>query len=294
MSVYQFHRPTAVGEACALGHDFGASAAFLAGGTELLPDMARGRESARHFISLDALGELRGIRVENDTLVIGAMTTVAAIASSELVRARCEALAEAAHSLGSPQIRNRATIGGNFCRAVACADLPPAAMIASARARLVSLSGERELPIEDFVVGPRRTTLEPGELLAAIVLSKPRRGFGSAFERFGNRRGPSLAVASVAAGLRLENGRLADVRVVLGAVAPAPVVVHAASHLADGEPLTAALSAKVAAACVAAARPISDIRGSADFRRELVTVLARRALERAVQRATDRAQGSSA
>ena len=255
----------------------------------MLPDLERGRESARHFIALDGLDELRALDLENDRLVIGAMTTVAEIAKSDLVREHCEALSEAAHALGSPQIRSRATIGGNFCRAVACADLPPAAMAAAARVRLASPTGEREVPVEEFLVGARRTSLDPGELLTAIVLPMSRTGFASAFARFGNRRGPSLAVASVAAGLRLEHERVADLRIVLGAVAPSPVVVHVASELARGEKLTTALIAKVSAACVAAARPVSDIRGSAQFRRELVGVLARRALERALDRALERA-----
>ena len=283
-----------IADACMLGRELGASAAFLAGGTEVLPDLERGRESARHFIALDGLHELRAVHLREDRLVIGAMATVAEIASSDLVREHCEALSEAAHSLGSPQIRSRATIGGNFCRAVACADLPPAAMAASARVRLASPSGEREVSVEEFLVGARRTSLDTGELLTAIVLSRAATGFASSFARFGNRRGPSLAVASVAAGLRLENERVADLRIVLGAVAPSPVVVHVASELARGEKPTSALIAKVGAACVAAARPISDIRGSAEFRRELVGVLARRAFERAIQRATRRAPGGSA
>ncbi|MEK6687433.1 MAG: FAD binding domain-containing protein, partial [Gemmatimonadota bacterium] len=113
-----YHRPATLADACALGVQCGADGAFLAGGTELLPDYHRGREGARQLIALAGVEELHGIRVEAGTLWIGALTTVAEVARSTLVREWCPALAEAAGAVGSPPIRSLATIGGNFCRAV--------------------------------------------------------------------------------------------------------------------------------------------------------------------------------
>ena len=268
-----------------MGERLGVDGAFLAGGTELIPDYRRGRERARHLISLGGINELRGIRVEGSRLRIGALTSVAEVVRSALVRDWLQALAEAARSLGSPQVRSVATIGGNFCRAVSCADLPPAAIVGGARLRLVSAHGEREVNAGELFLSPRQTILQPGEVLAEIVLPEPAAGSGTSFERFSQRRGMALAVASVAAGVVLSGGRIVRATMVLGAVAPAPVVVTRAAELLEGELPDDKLFAAAAAACSDAARPISDVRGSAEFRRELVQVLARRALVSAAERA---------
>ena len=194
-----YHRPASLAEACELGRQLGADAAFLAGGTELLPDYQRERETARHLIALDTIDELHGIRVDGTTLRIGALATVAEVASSPLVRQWFLALAEAARAIGSPQIRSRATIGGNFCRAVPCADTPPSAVVAGARLRLVGPGGERQLDAADFFVGPRQTVLQPGEVLVEIVLPAQPEHSGASYQRFSRRQGPALAVAAVAA-----------------------------------------------------------------------------------------------
>ena len=288
MIPFAYHRPATLAEASALGEQFGACAAFLAGGTELIPDYQRGRETAAHLIALDGIRELRGIAVDGDTLRIGALTTVAEIASSPLVARWLPALADAARSIGSPQIRSRATLGGNFCRAVSCADLPPAAIAGGARLRLSSRGGERLLDAQEFFVASRRTVLMHGELLVELLIPTPVASSGTSFQRFAHRRGMALAVASVAAALTLDGDRIGSATIALGAVAPTPVVVHEAPSLLVGELPSDDLFRRVALVCAEAARPISDIRGSADFRRELVAVLARRALDQATSRARGR------
>lgn len=285
MIPFAYHRPTSLAEASTLGERFGSCAAFLAGGTELLPDYQRGRETAAHLIALDAIRELRGISVGGDTLRIGALTTIAEVASSSIVAAWLPALAEAARSIGSPQIRSRATVGGNFCRAVSCADLPPAAIAGGARLRLSSRAGERVVDAHEFFVASRHTVLAHGELLVELVLPARAARSGTSFQRFAHRRGMALAVASVAAGVELDGDRISAATIVLGAVAPVPLVVHEAPSLLVGEVPSKELFDDVALACAETARPISDIRGSADFRRALIGVLARRALEQASMRA---------
>jgi aerobic carbon-monoxide dehydrogenase medium subunit len=287
-----YHRPANLAEACALGERLGEEGAFLAGGTELIPDYRRGRETARHLIALGGIGELRGIRVERLELRIGALTSVAEVARSAIVGDWLTALAEAARSLGSPQVRSVATIGGNFCRAVSCADLPPAAIVGDARLRLVSAHGEREVKAGALFLGPRQTILQRGEVLAEIVVPARAAGSGTSFQRFGQRRGMALAVASVTAGVVLSGRRITRATIVLGAVAPGPVVVTRAAEMLDGEILSDELLASIGEVCGDAARPISDIRGSAEFRRELVEVLARRALTTAVERAGRASAGS--
>ena len=280
-----YHRPASLAEACALGRDLGNDAVFLAGGTELVPDYERGLEAARHLIALDTIEELRGIRQEAGQLRIGALATVAQVAASPLVRDWCPVLAEAARAIGSPQIRSRATIGGNFCRAVPCADTPPAAVVAAARVRLASPAGWREIEAEKFFIGPRQTVLQAGEVLAEILVPAQPRHSGASYQRFARRRGPALAVAAVAARIHLVGAKVAGARIALGAVAPVPLLATRAAAVLEGEDPTPELFAIAAAASAEEALPIGDLRGTAAFRRELVTVLARRALGEAASRA---------
>lgn len=280
-----YYRPDTLVEACELGLRLGAEAAFLAGGTELLPDYHRGREPATALIALDRIEELRGIRTTDDELCIGALTTIAAVAASPLVRGWSPVLAEAARAIGSPQIRNRATIGGNFCRAVPCADTPPAAVVSGAEAVLVGPEGKRAVPVEQFFVGPRRTILRPGEILVELrVPAQPPRS-GASYQRFSRRRGAALAVAAVAARVRLSGSVIAEARIALGAVAPVPLLATRAAAGLEGEAPSAELFALAGAVSAEESLPITDVRGTDSFRRELVAVLAARALGEAVRRA---------
>lgn len=283
-----YHRPATIAEACALSRTLGPAAAFLAGGTELLPDFQRGRESARHLIALSRIAELRGITRDKDGLHIGALVTLAEIAASAQVQSFMPALATAAQAVGSAQVRTVATIGGNVCRAVSCADMPPVLIVAEGSLRLAGTKGERVLPLEYFLLGARKTALAPGEMLVEVVLPNQPSGSAAEYERFARRRGSSLAVAAVAARVTLESGLIRGARVALGAVAPAPLLVGAAAKLLEGKSPSDALFKQAARLCAAAALPISDLRGSAAFRHELVAVLTRRALAGACARVEKR------
>lgn len=280
-----FHRPATIAEACALSRTLGPAAAFLAGGTELLPDFQRGREPARHLIALSRIAELHGITLEDDGLHIGALVSLADIAASAPVQSFLPALATAARAVGSAQIRSVATIGGNICRAVSCADMPPMLIAAESSLRLIGPGGERTLPLEQFLLGARKTALLPGEMLVEVVLPIQPSHSAAEYERFARRRGSSLAVAAVAARVTLTGGRIGGARIALGAVAPAPLLVGAAATLLEGAEPSESLFEQAARLCAAAALPISDLRGSAAFRHELVAVLTRRALAGACARA---------
>jgi carbon-monoxide dehydrogenase medium subunit len=286
---FSYHRPESLAEACALPQRLGQGALYLAGGTELMPDFRRGADRAAHLIALDRVRELAGIRADGGHLRIGAMTTIRDVGASAAVRRILPALSEAARSLGSPQIRNLATIGGNFCRAVPCADTPPPCIAAEAMVRLVSGDGERTIPAEAFFVGPRQTILRRGELLVEIIVPPQPAWSGVSYQRFALRRGSALAVASVAVRLVLEGHRIAAARVALGSVAPVPLLALRTSALLEGRPPTDDVFAHAAAEAAVEARPITDLRGTEAFRRYLVEVLARRALAQAAQRARERA-----
>jgi CO/xanthine dehydrogenase FAD-binding subunit len=212
------------------------------------------------------------------------LTTLADIAASASVRSFLPAVAEAAQAVGSAQVRNVATIGGNICRAVSCADMPPVLIAAGSAIRVASTTGDRLLPLDGFLLGARQTALQSGEMLVEVVLPIQPRHSAAEYARFARRRGSSLAVAAVAARVSLTEGRIRGARVALGAVAPSPLLVTAAAAVLEGELPSAVVFERAARECAAAALPISDLRGSAAFRHDLVAVLARRALAGACAR----------
>lgn len=285
ISEFVYHRPSTLAEACELGRKHGDGARFLAGGTELLVDLKEGLDSAGHLVSLRDIPEIARIAIDDQFLRIGAMATLGEISGSAEAAQIFPALQEAILTIGSVQIRNRATIGGNFCGAVPCADTPPICIAGRAGLRLTGADGERTIPAEDFFLSPRRTVLEPGELLLEILIPHQPAGSGASYQRFSLRRGTSLAVASAAARLVLDGSNISDAWIVLGAVAPIPLIAHDCMDLLDGQPPSDELFHKAAKAAAAEAKPISDIRGSEQFRRSLVEVLTFRALREAAARA---------
>jgi carbon-monoxide dehydrogenase medium subunit len=283
-----YHRPATLAEARELARELGDDARLLAGGTELLVDLRSGRDRASHLISLRDVAELRAIRADADGLHIGAMATLAAVLESEAVREGLPALAEAIAQMGGAQIRNQATIGGNFCRAVPCADTPPVCIAAGASVSLICKDGERTLPAEELTVGPRLTVLEPGELLVAIHVPPLPATAGSSYQRFSLRGGMALAVAAVAAVVELDGEIIKAARVVLNAVAPIPLIAREASALLVGEEPSEALFARAGAKAAEEAQPITDLRATETYRRQLTEVLTPRALSQATERARRR------
>lgn len=284
---FTYHRVESLREACALGRELGSAARFLAGGTEVLVDLRQRRYGVAHLIALDEVAEprLRGVRRDGGALRVGALATLEELGAAAAVRERFPALAEAVRGMAGVQIRNRATIGGNFCAAVPCADTPPVCVVGDARLRVVSADGERELPAEALFVGPRQTALAPGEVLCEIVIPAQPAGSGAAYARFARRRANTLATASAAARVVLEGGRIAQARIALGAVAPVPLRAVAAEQALEGRAPTEDALAEAAQRAAVEARPIDDFRASAEYRRELVAALTLRALRGAVERA---------
>jgi carbon-monoxide dehydrogenase medium subunit len=285
----QVHRAGTLEEASGLMARYGPDARLLAGGTDLLVDLKTGRASARHLVSINRVEGLRGVSADADRLRIGALTTITELAEAQPVHERFAPILEATRDMASPQVRNLATVGGNIASAVPCADLPPILMVLGASAVLWSPTGERKIPLDAFFLGPRRTALRTGEVLTAVEVPAMRARHGAAYARLALRNGNAIAVASVAAGLLLENGTTREARIVLGAVAPIPKPVESASAILAGKfPDEEAFEA-AARAAAEEAEPISDVRGSADYRRKAVAVLTRRALAAALRMAKETA-----
>ena len=284
----ELHEATTLETTAAALARYAPDARLLAGGTDLLVDLKTGRVSVTHLVSISRLDSLRGVCETGDALHIGALTTVTQLSNSPVVGQRFAPILDATTKMAAVQIRNVATVGGNIACAVPCADLPPVLTAMNASVLLWSPGGERRVPIEAFFTGPRETVRRNDEVLTAALVPKAPPGFGAAYARFGLRDGNTIAVAAVAAGLQLaSDGTVQDARIVLGAVAPIPKLVESAGAVLIGQPPDEEAFARAGDAARQAAEPISDVRGSADFRRELVGVLTRRALTTAHQRAQE-------
>ena len=281
----EVHKAATLQEASALLGRFSPDVRVLAGGTDVLVDLKTARFSVGHLVALGGIKKLRGVTEERDGLRIGALTTITELDRSPLVAGAYAALRDATSRMATPQVRNAATVGGNVAGAVPCADLPPILIAMNATALLSSDKGERTVALEDLVVGPRTTVLRDNELLAAVNVPRPPERFGAAYARFGLREANAIAVAGVAVALALNDDRtVRSARIALCAVAPVPKFVKEATRLLVGRVLDERACAQAAALAMEAAEPISDLRGSAEYRRELVGTLTRRALAAAHQR----------
>ena len=281
---FEYVSPQSVQEACALLVQYGDSARVLAGGSDLLVKMKDGLMKPAYLVSLKNLDSLKAIRYETGTgVIIGARATHNEVMNNRLLQEKYRSVCEAAHSMAADQIRNIGTVGGNLVNAVPSADLPPILIALDARARIVGSSRERTISLEDFFLGPGKTVLEKGEILAEIIIpDQPTTG--SNYIKFGLRRAGALAVAGVASSVTVSDGTCRDVRVVLGAVAPTPMRARQAENVLRGKKISRELIDEAGRIAAAESKPISDIRGSIEYRRNLVNVLTRRSLKAAIEK----------
>lgn len=289
MRPFRYHAPATLDEAVALLHELGERGRPIAGGTDIVVQMKEGRTRFPYPDTIVALQRIPGLHEiefsEKDGLRIGAGATMAEVAASGVVRQRYRALAEGAGVVGSLQTMNMGTIGGNVCNAAPSADTAPALLAFEAEVVIAGPAGRRTQPLHEFFTGPGRTTLSPGELLTELRLPPPSAATGSAYVRHTPRKQMDIAVVGVAAVLTLNGNTVQRARVALGAVAPTPVLSPRAEAALVGQPATAETFAAAAAASAADCNPIGDVRGSAEFRRHLVRVLAERMLALAAERA---------
>jgi len=262
------------------------SATILAGGTDLLPRWQRGVAGPpATVVSLRRLADLSGVQRTGEQVAIGACTPLREIASNPIINSAAPVLAIAASRVACPQVRNRATIGGNLCNASPAADTAIALLLLDAELELAGFGPNgmtvRKAPIADFFRGPGKTLLEPGEILTHIRFEALPEGAFAAWDKFGTRPAMEIAVASVGVALRFEGATVAHARVAYGSVAPVPL----RGRRAEAQLVGKLLASGTIERCVAAAReeiaPITDVRASADYRRQVTGVLLRRMLERA-------------
>lgn len=257
---------------------------MIAGGTDVLVQAERGVFPASALVDASRVRELRFIAEEGDTIRIGALTTYADMLTSPLLRQTAPALVAAAATVGAPQTRARGTLGGNIANASPAGDTLPPLLALDAAVRLVKRGGERVLPLADVLRGPRQTCLEPGEIIHSVAFRRPPGPTGAAFLKLGNRQGMAIAVVNVAVTITLGgDGHIAGARVALGAVAPTPVRSPHAEVVLRGQAPAEEVFQAAARAVLADIAPISDVRGSADYRRKAAVHLTMRALRLAAQ-----------
>jgi carbon-monoxide dehydrogenase medium subunit len=279
--------PTSVEECLRTLAERGPDARVVAGGTDLLVQLKNGMLRTGCVVDLSGVSQLRQLaRANGSGLRIGAAVTARTLERDPGVKAAYPAIAESGALVGSVQVRNLATLGGNLCNAAPSADMAPPLLALDAEAVIAGPKGTRRVPFASFFLGVRRTVLQPGELLVEIAVPDPGPHSGGHYRRHTPRRELDIAVVGVASQLTLSKGVCAKARIALAAVAPTPVRATAAERLLEGHPVTPELIERAAGAAVEAAHPISDQRGSADFRRHLVQVLTRRTLTTALARAS--------
>jgi CO/xanthine dehydrogenase FAD-binding subunit len=284
---FLYHEPRALDEALRLMGEIGNEASVLAGGTDLLVNMKMGKTAPKHVIALSRIDELRGVRREQGALTFGACVTAGELKEHEEIKAEFNGLCQSAGSLGSPLIRNLATVGGNIVTARPAADLPPSLIAYGASILLKKQKGERIIPLGEFFKGPGQTMREPEEILCAIILNEPPLYSGGGYVKLGVRKALEISIVNVAAFMALDgpNGPIQEARIVLGAVAPIPIRAPSAEAVLMGDKPDDGLFEKAGNAASKDAKPIDDFRGSAEYRREMVKVLTKRALKLAYEEA---------
>jgi len=287
MRRFDLATPNGVDDCLKLLAERGPETRLVAGGTDLLVQMKNGLLKPARVIDLSGVAELRVLGPDDGRgLRVGAAVTARRLELDALVRASYASLAESGALVGSVQVRNLATVGGNICNAAPSADMAPPLVALDAEAVIAGPSGRRRVPMASFFTGVRRTVLAPDELLLEFVVPGPGPHSGGNYLRHTPRRELDIAVVGVASQLTLADGVCRKARIALAAVAPTPLRATAAEQSLEGQRLTPERIEQAAGLAVEAARPISDQRGSAEYRRHLVRVLTRRTLTTALARAS--------
>lgn len=283
---FEYHTPSTLAEVLDLLAKYGEDARPIAGGTDLIPKIKSGVLEFSHLVSLKNIEELKKIWIdENGDLHIGCCVTLNDTEKHPDVKENWPALAIAIHSMANTQVRNRGTVSGNICNAVPSCENGPALLVYGAKIIAKSIKGEREIPAEEFFTGVLKTCLEPEELLTEIIIPKPVEGSFSIYYKYALRKALDLAMVGVAANVLLEEKVVKYAKIGLGAVAVVPKRASNAEKFLIGKKLTEDVileAAKIASEddC----RPITDIRATAEYRREMVRIYVRNALLEAAAR----------
>ena len=286
----EYFSPKSVSEALEILQRYKGQARIIAGGTDLIPELKEQIREVKALVDISEIDQLKKIEQDSDIIKIGAGITHSEVASSKLIREQATVLAEAASAVGSPLIRNQGTVVGNVVNAQPAADTAVALFALEAKAEIISHKGTKVIPIEelyhDIGVSKIDSTLE---IVTAIYFKSLRRNQGSAFVRLAQRKALALPLLNVAVVVTLREGRFGETKIVVAPVAPLPFRSRKAEAILKDAPIDSEFIRKAAEASASEAQPRdSALRGSAQYRREMVKVMVRRALGQATQRIKQR------
>jgi carbon-monoxide dehydrogenase medium subunit len=272
--------PTSVDEAVRILSMHRGEAKVLAGGTDLLNLMRDGETSPKLIVSLKNIGEFRDITKHDGGVSIGAFCTLENCARSELIRGKYPILYDAFRQMGSLQVRSRGTIGGNICNGSPAADTAAPLMVLGAEIIIQGPQGERRKPVVDFFTGPGETILEPDEILTTITLPTIKGKGAGLYVKLGRRNAMEIAIVGVAVYVILEpsNKKISDIRIAISSAAPKPLRVYEAESIFKGRLPEPQLIEEAASIVSRASNPITDVRASKEYRKEMLRVLTIRAI----------------
>lgn len=279
---FEYYEPRTLEEALEILSRFGEDARVLAGGTDLIIKMKTRVVEPKVLVNIKKLSNLRYIVEEGDYVRIGALTTLRDIETSQVIAQHIPALSDAVLNMGSLQIRNMATIGGNLCNASPAADTAPPLLVHNAKVKVASKRGSRTIPLEEFFVGPGKTVLEPDEILVEILVEKRGKGM-SAFKKV-SRVAVDLSIASSAVYLVVEDNVIREARIALGSVAPRPIRARLAEKTVIGLKVGSSELIESLGVLDAEISPITDVRSTANYRRIVVKTLTWDAINSAYDR----------
>lgn len=283
----KYHRPKSVAETIKI-LNANDNAAILAGGTDILVEIKKGFRQHSDLVSLIDVKELKFITEDKNNVYIGSAVTHNEIIKSKEINKFLPALAQSCSKVGSDQVRNVATVGGNICTAASCCDTAPVLIAYNTQMEISGKKGTRTIPLKEFFVFNKKTTLQKGEVVTKFIIPKPAKGTGVHYEKFGLREAMSISVVSVAVLVTVEKGVVTNNCVVIGAVAPTPRISQNATDLLNGVKISDLTDGsetlkKIGMAASNDSIPIDDIRGGAQYRRDVLTTLTQRAILSAIK-----------
>jgi carbon-monoxide dehydrogenase medium subunit len=279
---FQYHAPRTLAEAVQLMETL-ENAKPVIGGTDLVPLLREADCRPSHLVDLNNVVELNYVREQEGFICIGATTTHGQVAASEYMR-RAPAVVDAVSRIGSPQIRNRGTVAGNLCNASPAADSAPPLLVYDAEVKIASSGGVTIIPLPELFVGPKINCLEPNELVTEVRFPVPPEVSSSSFKRIARRKAFTLSVVSAAAYVELDDGVCSEARVAFGSVAETPIRAPDVEEILSGSTLDDETISEAAEAARRSVAPVTDLRGTAEYRKAMCGVLLKRALHEAVGR----------
>jgi CO/xanthine dehydrogenase FAD-binding subunit len=278
--ILEYHRPKELQAALTLIHELRDNSRIIAGGTDIIPTIHKGTLSSLslHMVDISSIKELDYIRKEKDYIRIGAVTTLSDLEDSEIIKKNVPILADAVGHIGSLQIRTRGTLGGNLCNASPAADTAPPLLTLGARVILRGMDRQRIVPLDQFFLEPGKNILAPTEILTEIQIPILDEHGSFNFQKLGRRNAFTLSIVSVAIWLKVEKGTFQEIRIALGAVAPTPMRALKAEEYFRGKRVTEKNIDNGAKVVIDEIQPVSDVRASADYRKDMSYILTRRAI----------------